>query len=295
MISVIIVTFNSADYIRRCLDSIYEKTSGCEYEIIVVDNNSSDRTADIIYREYPNVRLIRNNKNTGFAKANNKAIRRSRGEYIMLLNPDTILQNNAIFLMREFLENHEDAGCVGSKLTYFDGTHQLSCRKFPNFYNVFFGRRSILRFAFPNNPISKEYMQQDLDYTVLQKVDWVMGASMMIKRSVLNHVGLFDEDFFLFVEDTDLCYRCKLNGYGIYYYPEPHIAHYHGASVRTKFNVAQLQHNISMYKFFRKYMSNKGSMNFLLYIAILVRLIFIFITGEMSSIFSELKPVIKNH
>ncbi len=290
MVSIIIVTFNSSKYIRACIDSIYEKTSDCDYEIIVVDNNSSDDTVDILYHEYKKVRLIRNTHNTGFAKANNKGIRRAKGDYIMLLNPDTVLKNNAITLLRDFLDSRPDAGCVGSKLTYFDGKHQLSCRKFPNFYNVFFGRKSVLRFAFPNNPISKQYMQEHLDYSAVQTVDWVMGAAMMIKKEVLDHVGLFDEDFFLFVEDTDLCYRFMQNEYKVYYYPEAQISHFHGASVRTRFNIAQLQHNISMYKFFRKYMSNKGGFNFILYIAILIRLIFIFIAGEITKILRELLP-----
>lgn len=279
MISVIIVTYNSESFIKQCLDSVIFHTEGLEYEIIVVDNKSQDRTASIVYHQYPHVRLIRNTRNIGFAAANNKGIIRSRGEYIYFLNPDSVLEHNAIGTLYDFLRNKPDAGAVGSRIEYFDGSLQLSCRRFPNYINVFFGRRSIFRLLFPRNPLSRNYMMEDIDYTVEQPVDWVMGASMMVKRDVLLDIGLFDEDYFLFVEDTDLCMRMYKKNMKTYYLPTAKVRHYHGGSVRKRFNLSQMNHNISMYKYYKKYYIIHPLLQLCLYMAILLRLLSVSLAG----------------
>lgn len=282
MISIIIVTYNSEKHIRSCLRSIYDKVQKYDYEIIVVDNHSGDNTVSILMKEFPNVRLIRNTKNEGFARANNKAIIRARGDYIFFLNPDTELINDAVSKLKDFILENREVGCVGARLYNMDGTHQLSCRQFPNFYNVFFGRKSIIRHAFPQNPISKKYMLANMNYADTQKVDWIMGAAIMTTRNVIDKVGLFDEQFFLFVEDTDLCYRMTMAGYDIFYYPEAHIRHHHGGSVKQGFSEAQIHHNIGMYKFFKKYSVKSPFLRVFLYMAILVRLSFIYISQNVS-------------
>lgn len=282
MISIIIVTYNSQEYIERCIESIYSNTDMSDTEIIVVDNASTDRTVNILYNKYRNIRLIRNKRNTGYASANNKGIRRSHGEYIMLLNPDTYFVNDAPHIMKDFLKNNPEAGCAGSRLEYFNGKLQLSCRKFPTFINVFFGRKSIFRHIFPGNPISRKYMMQDLDYNKNHRVDWVMGASMMLKREVTDKCGLFDEDYFLFAEDTDLCYRMHKKDYKIYYVPRAIVRHYHGGSVVKKVSVSHIHHNISMYKFFRKHsLIGKTVFDIPLYFALLTRLLFIVFSEAM--------------
>jgi len=281
MITIIIVTYNSEKFIRNCIDSIQKKTKRTDYEIVVVDNNSRDNTAEIIYKEFKNVRLIRNRKNVGFAVANNIAIERSKGDLIMLLNPDTVLENDAIGVLSDFLSKNTDVGCAGSKLLYFDGTLQLSCRRFPNFINVFFGRRSILRHMFPRNPVSRKFMLENMDYNCTQDVDWVMGAAMMMRRDMIEAVGSFDEQYFLFVEDTDLCYRIRESGKKVMYVPESVIRHYHGASVKEGFSRSQLQHNIGMYKFFKKYSIQKNkAFGFILYCTILLRLAVVFFVDQ---------------
>ena len=282
MITIIIVTYNSEKFIRKCIESIYLKTKSTDFEIIVVDNNSKDKTVEIIYKEFKNVRLIRNKKNIGFAAANNIAMERSSGDFIMLLNPDTILDNNAIGILMDSMIKNENIGCVGAKLLYFDGSLQFSCRRFPNFINVFFGRRSIFRYLFPKNPISREFMLENMNYNYSHDVDWVMGAAMMIRREMINTVGNFDEQYFLFVEDTDLCYRIKQSGKRIVYVPEAVIKHFHGASIRKGFSRAHLHHNIGMYKFFKKYYSKQNkAFGFILYCTILIRLVIVYFLEQL--------------
>jgi len=208
----------------------------------------------------------------------------------MLLNPDTVLNNDAIGILAGYIEKNKNIGCAGAKLLYFDGTLQLSCRRFPNFINVFFGRRSILRHLFPQNPVSRDFMLENMNYNCTQEVDWVMGAAMMMKRETIDSVGSFDEQYFLFVEDTDLCYRIKQSGRRVVYVPEAVINHFHGASVRKGFSKSQLHHNIGMYKFFKKYSIKKNRfMGLILYCAILVRLMVVFYLEQISTIIGLLK------
>ncbi len=277
MISIIIVTYNSEKFIRECIKSIYRSIKKNDFEIIVVDNNSSDKTSSIVYREFPAVRLIRLKKNLGFAKANNIAFERSKGDIILLLNPDTIVTEKSIDRMAEYIKYDDSVGVIGAKLKNFDGTLQLSCRRFPNFFNVFFGRKSLFRYIFPSNPISKDFMLEDLDYDKVQDVDWIMGACLMTRRDIVSNLGFFDETFKLFVEDTDLCYRIKKSNRKVIYLPDAVIYHYHGASVGEGFTKSQVYHNIGMYNFFRKHFIKNPLVKILLYYAILIRLCCIFI------------------
>lgn len=290
MISIIIVTFNSEEFIKECIDSIYNQTKRSEFEILLIDNNSSDNTIKIVYKEFPDVRIIRNTKNTGFASANNKGIKRAYGDYLLFLNPDTYLVNDALSVMKEFLQKNRMSGCAGARLEYYNDKFQLSCRKFPNVINVFFGRKSVFRHFFPRNPISRDYMMENLDYSKIQEVDWVMGAAMMIKMDVLKEIGLFDERYFLFVEDTDLCYRMRREGYLIHYLPEAIIKHYHGGSVRKKFNVSQMYHNLSMYKFFKKYNFKNKPLELFLYMGIIIRLLSVFIVDNIIRAYRSFSP-----
>jgi len=254
---------------------------GVDYEIIVSDNASKDKTVRIVYSEFKNVRLIRNRRNIGFAASNNKAVERAAGEYLFFLNPDTVMINDAVTILKNYLTEHKDAGCVGAKLEYYDGRHQYSCRKFPNYLNVFFGRRSVFRTIFPSNPISKSYMMESLDYTKVQKVDWVMGAAFMVRKNEFCDIGLFDEQFFLVVEDTELCYRMKCRGFNVYYVPDAKIKHYHGGSGKRGFNSSHMHHNLGMYKFFKKHKIKNSLLRFILYCSIVIRLFFVFIEEEL--------------
>jgi len=286
MISVIIVTFNSENFIRSCIKSVISSFKRENYEIIVVDNCSNDNTVKILYEEFKQVRLIRFTKNKGFAYANNVAFERSKGEYITLLNPDTIVTEGSLEKMAECLSKNDDVGMVGAKLKNFDGSLQLSCRRFPNYLNVFFGRKSVLRNIFPGNPISKDFMLENLDYDKLQDVDWMMGAAVMLKRDLVEKIGLFDEDYKLFVEDTDLCFRIRKAGKRVVFLPDAVVFHYHGASVKEGFSKAQVYHNIGMFNFFKKNFIRTPIMKSLLYCGIIVRLYFVFLFSLVERVFS---------
>ncbi|MEO0288302.1 MAG: glycosyltransferase family 2 protein [candidate division WOR-3 bacterium] len=289
MISVIVVTYNSEKFIRSCLKSVISSFKKREFEIIVVDNCSSDSTARIVYDEFKNVRLIRLKKNKGFAYANNLAMERSNGDFLCLLNPDTIVTENALERMADFLERNDDVGMVGAKLKNFDGSLQLSCRRFPNYLNVFFGRKSLLRNIFPNNPISKDFMLEYLDYDKIQDVDWMMGAAVMLKKDLVEKIGFFDENFKLFVEDTDLCYRIKKSGKRVVFLPDAIVFHFHGASVKEGFSRAQVYHNLGMFNFFRKHFIKTGIFKFILYCGIIIRLYFVFLFSLFERLLTNVK------
>lgn len=289
MISVIIVTFNSEKFIRSCIKSVISSFIKESYEIIVVDNCSKDNTVKILYEEFKKVRLIRLTKNKGFAYANNVAFERSKGEYITLLNPDTIVTKGAFEKMADFLSENDDVGMVGAKLKNFDGSLQLSCRRFPNYLNVFFGRKSLIRNIFPDNPISRDFMLENLDYDRLQDVDWMMGAAVMMKREIVERIGLFDEDYKLFVEDTDLCFRIRKAGKRVVFLPDAVVFHYHGASVKEGFSKAQVYHNIGMFNFFKKNFIKTPILKSIFYCGIIIRLYFVFLFSILGKFFSYIK------
>ncbi|MDI6839294.1 MAG: glycosyltransferase family 2 protein [bacterium] len=234
------------------MSSIYSTPPGFEFETIVVDNASTDGSVNLLREEFPYVRLIKNVSNVGFARASNQAISRSRGEYILFLNPDAVPESGALERIVKFMEQKPHAGCVGGKLLNPDGSLQLSCRSFPTYISIFFGRLSLIRRIFPGNPFSKGFLLTDLDYNKEQKVDWIIGACMLTKREILETFGYFDEDFFIFVEDLDFCYRLKKGGLDIYYFPGAVFYHQLGASTSKYWLNSIVHHNFGMYKFFKK-------------------------------------------
>lgn len=232
-LSIIIVSWEVKDFLRKCLESLHEGTQFITYEIFVVDNNSIDGTVEMIEKEFPSVILIKNSENVGFARANNQAIRKSRGEYILLLNPDTIILNSAIRQIIEFMDNNSSAGMATCKILNSDGTIQRCYGTFPSLQTILFGGtdaktaiQSLLltdRFFDKAGFNSNEYDQQ-------HKVDWIMGAFMMVRRKVVENVGLLDDNIFMFWEEVDWCYRIFRHGWEIWYCPSSKIIHFGGQS-----------------------------------------------------------------
>lgn len=258
-LSIIIVNYNSKKFLNKALSAIYSNNSSTHplihsfnFETIVVDNHSIDGSIKLIREKFPQVRLIKNVKNVGFARANNQAIPRARGEYILFLNPDAVPEKKAIEQLVNFMEQRPFAGCVGGKLLNMDGTLQFSCRSFPDYISIFFGRKSFFRRMFPENLFSRKFLLTDLDYTKPQKIDWIIGACMLTKREILSRVGFFDENFFLFVEDMDFCYRLKKQGFEIYYCPNAVFYHTYGAITQKFWIKSTISHNLGIYKFFNK-------------------------------------------
>ncbi len=228
-LSIIIVSWNTKDLLQKCLHSIYLHQADLSLEVYVVDNNSSDQTVEMIRNDFPQVKLISNNLNFGFAKANNQAAKVAKGDYILLLNPDTEISPNSLSKAINYLKTHPNCGVLGAKLLNYDKTIQPSVRNFPTIWPIFLMLIKAPKFFKHLNSID-HYLKIDLDYTKIQSVDQVMGAFMMMSREKFKQIGYLDERFFIWFEEVDLCYRFKKSGQVVIYNPEIEIIHYGGQS-----------------------------------------------------------------
>jgi hypothetical protein len=270
-LSIIIVTWNCAEFVRNCLDSVLISAGNLSLEIIVVDNDSSDETAKIVEQFYPQVNLIQNKKNLGYAKANNQGIQEATGEYILLLNPDTQVLEDALSLMYEFMQENPKVGALGPKLLNPDKTFQASCREFPTFSTLIWEFSGLSR-LFPRSRIFGRWRMGYFDFDKPREVDQPMGSCLMLRRETLDDVGIFDENFGMFFNDVDLCFRIKKRGWKIYFYPDAKVIHHKGASTRkAKTKMIWLSH-LAFYKFFKKHKA--GLTNRLLLFLFLFPLIF---------------------
>ena len=228
-LSICIVTWNCRDLVLDCLRSIYEQAQEIGAEIIVVDNASSDGTVEAIAQHFPNVRIIANRVNRGFAAANNQAIAVARGELIFLLNPDTVVPPGALSKLIEVARGNPEAGGIGPRLLNPDGSLQPSCRRFPNPWAAIF-RNTLLGRLFPSNRWTREYLMEEWPHDQVREVDWVSGAAMLIRRAAIEQIGALDEGYFWGSEDVDFCKRLWDAGWKVIYTPEPAIVHRIGGS-----------------------------------------------------------------
>lgn len=225
-LSISIVSWNTQDLLDACLKSVYETTTGIEFEVIVVDNASSDESVDMVRRKYAQVNLIVNSENVGFAKANNQAYAASRGRFFLLLNPDTLCSKGALVKLVRFLEAHPGAGAVGPLVVNSDGTLQHSWARFPTVWSEFTGRldRRIRGSRdWPNTP-------DEVASVGAFAIDWLGGCCLMVRRSAVEQIGLMDESFFMYSEETDWCYRLYRGGWAAWLDPAAAIVHLGGQS-----------------------------------------------------------------
>lgn len=281
-LSIIIVNYNTKEYLYRTISAIYAYPPSFDFELIVVDNASKDGSCDMIRKHFTQVKVIKNAINVGFARANNQVIPRTKGELILFLNPDAVPEKGALDAIVKFMDQTPYAGCVGGKLLNPDGSLQLSCRSFPTYITVFFGRQSFLRKIFPGNPFSKGFLLTELNYNTVQKVDWIIGACILTRREILLQLGYFDEAFFLFVEDLDFCYRAKLRGFNIYYFPDAVFKHQHGVSTRRYWVRSTIHHNLGMYKFFNKYYNMKLPLRGVAVLFLLFRIFYVLLLQSIT-------------
>jgi GT2 family glycosyltransferase len=253
-ISVVIVSYNGRDYLRRCLGSLREHTQGLEYEVVVVDNASPDGSADMVAAEFPFVRLLRQPGNAGLSPALNQGIRLGSGEMVVLMNPDTELQDNAFAAMARHLRDQPDVGVLGPRILDDDGSLQLSCRRFPTFSIAFFNRYSLLTRLLPRNPFSTHYLMTDFDHSHTAEVDWLSLACWMVPRRLFDEVGFLDEGYFLYSEDVDFCQRVNRSGRKVVYFPQASMVHHIGRSTRTLPNRSVVERYRSMWRYYGKYM-----------------------------------------
>jgi len=228
-LSVIIVSWNVRDLLDHALDAVYTAgTHTPELEVIVVDSASVDGTPEMIRERYPQVHLIASDENLGFAKGNNRGIAEAHGEYLLLLNADTVVRGDALAVLVSTLQEHPDAGMVGPRLLNADGTTQSSRRRIPTL-PVLFLESTWLQGLAPRRQLARFYVEDVADDKV-QLVDWLTGAAMLIRREVLDDVGGLDEGFFMYSEELDWCHRIGDAGWKIIYTPAAQIVHYGGKS-----------------------------------------------------------------
>ena len=238
VLSIVIVNWNNKDILRDCLNSIYHTRSDSEYEIIVVDNHSEDGSVELIKNEFSDVILIENDENLGFARANNQAIKITRGNYILLLNNDTVVTNTYFFdRMIELMEKNPKVGILGCKLLYPDGTLQSCGESFPSVWGIF---KSQILFAKTWKRLGKS-KQRDNHF---KKVDFVCGACLMTRKEILDQVGLLRENYFMYGEDVEFCYRVRKAGYEIGVLTNESIIHLHSKSTEKELT-EMLYHSIA--------------------------------------------------
>lgn len=229
-ISVIIVSYNTRDLTLQCLRSVFEQNH-VTYEVIVVDNASSDDSATTVKNSYGQVTVIENNKNMGFAYANNQAIKRAKGRYILLLNSDTVLLSDETFSkMVAFMDKKQEAGISGCKIKKPNGILDWPCKRSFQTPSVFFYRSLGLDKLFPRHNRFGKYHLTYLDENETHEVDAIAGAFFMIRRETIGQIGLLDENLFMYSEDMDWCLRAKQRKWKVYYYPEVEIIHYKSRS-----------------------------------------------------------------
>jgi GT2 family glycosyltransferase len=229
-LSVIIVSFNAKDFLEQCLNSVRTAVEKIESEIIVVDNNSADGSAEMVKRLFPGIRLIANQYNSGFSAANNQGINKSSGQFILLLNPDTIVEKDTFLKCIDFMNSHPDAGAAGVRMLNGDGKFlPESKRAFPTARTSFF-KTFGLSYLFPRSPIINRYYLPQINLMETSLTEVISGAFMFMRREALNKSGLLDEDFFMYGEDIDMSYRLMQTGYRNYYYPDAGIVHFKGRS-----------------------------------------------------------------
>jgi len=252
-LSIIIVNWKVKDLLEKCLRSIFLQTKNISFEVFVVDNNSGDGSVEMVREKFPQVNLTSSADNLGFAKGNNLAIKKSRGRYILLLNPDTEILDNALEKMVRFMDTYPECGIAGCKLLNPDLTLQPSVRAFPDFASQIFILLKI-HHLFPHTKTMYKYLVQNFDYEKTQEVDQVMGAFMMIRREVINKIGILDENFWIWFEEVDFCKRAKAVGFKILYTPEAKIIHHYGQSFKQAMGVKkQKDFNRSLSYYFKKH------------------------------------------
>jgi len=251
-VSIIIVNWNTRQLLADCINDIKSYTHDLTYEIIVVDNASSDGSQEMVRATFPDVHLIANNENVGFARANNQAIRCSRGRYVLLLNSDAFVRDQTIAQTVAFMDAHPDAGMVGCKLRYADGRLQPSCTTFPTLFTELLIATQLER-LFPKSRLFGAYRMTYWDFNDIREVDVIMGAYMLVRATAIEQLGMLDESYFMYSEEVDWCYRFKQNGWKVYFYPYVEAIHLWGGSSKPVRVEMLIQLYLSRVAFFRRY------------------------------------------
>lgn len=251
-LSIIIVNWNVKDLLRKNLQSIFKLTEGLEFEVIVVDNASKDGSVQMVMSEFSQVNLIVSNQNLGFAKANNLGLEQASGKYVLFMNPDMELKENSFKILFDWLENNSAIDLATCQLIYPDGSRQNNIKNNPGLCDQLIILLKQHHFIQPK--CVKQYLAKDFEYTKEQPVKQIMGAFVLVKNEVIQNLGGWDEDYFLWWEDLDLCKRAQAKGYQIWYTPQTKVIHYEAKSFEQQMSlVKQKRFNNGMALYFLKH------------------------------------------
>jgi hypothetical protein len=274
-LTVVIVSWNTSQLLDKCLSALKQEIERSAFgpagaEVFVVDNMSKDASADMVAAKHAWVTLIRNRENRGFAAANNQALRVAQGQYVLLLNPDTEIVPGAFAALLQFLDVHADAGVVAPQLLNSDGSVQRSCRKFPTFWGMFFELVGFSRMM-PEVAMFREYKMLDWMHDDQRQVDQPEGACLLIRKSVLDQIGLFDEGYFMLFEEVDWCYRVKEAGWEIWFTPTAKVIHHYGQSINQVKVPMILSSHRGLYRFwFKHYRNGRWYLDFFAYAGLML-------------------------
>lgn len=257
-VSIIIVSYNTKNILRDCLNSILNTVSIGKVEVFVVDNASSDGSADMVEKEFKSIQLIRSAANLGFAGGNNLAIRKCTGEFVLLLNPDSVLSSGVIEKTIDYMESDSECGVLGIKLLNSDGKLQPCARKIPNPFFKFLVITGIAN-KFKNNSILGGPDYSWWDHSSTKEVGWVVGAYFLIRKKLIDQIGMLDDRYFLYFEEIDFCLNAKRKGWKVIFYPFAEILHIGGqSSIASKGKVSSAGKQLinyrikSEFRFYRK-------------------------------------------
>lgn len=230
-VSIIIVAWNVRKLLHDCLKSVYDQTEGVDFEVIYVDNASEDGSVDMVTKEFPNIKVIKNAENRGFIKANNQGIEVAQGRYVLLLNSDTVVLDNAIAKTVKFADKHPEAAVVGCKVLSADKTLRRTCFMYPSILNMFLAATYLYK-IFPKNKFLGRERMSWWDFNDVREVETVSGCFSLVQKKAIDQVGLMDERYFVYGDDPDWCYRFKKNGWKIMFTPGGQIIHYGGQNTK---------------------------------------------------------------
>lgn len=272
-LSIIIGTYNTKNLVKKTLSSIYKNTKKISFEIILIDDASSDGTFEYIKKSYPQIKLLKNKKNLGYSKTYNIGTKLARGRYVLHLNSDVYFTKDShLDSIARFMDENPKVGIAGCKVLKNNGSLDLPCRHaVPTLKNTFFQLFGLYK-LFPFVKSINYYMTY-LDETQVTEVGGILGAFMLIRRELFKSVGYLDENFFIYCEDTDYCYRAKKKGWKIFYYPKITVKHMHGATTRQfRFRAVLLFHRGMLYYYKKHYAKNNNLfINLFVYFGITVR------------------------
>lgn len=261
-LSIIILNYNAKDFLLPCIKGIVEHTANLDYEIIVVDNASTDGSADYIEHKllprFTELKLIKSEKNNGYASGNNIGIKVAHGRHVIIMNPDIVIWKNSLKQMVEFMDDHPKVGMAGPKLLSPDGSLQYFVYRFPTPLVLLYRRTSLSRFKFAQRAIDN-YLMTDWDHKDTRPVEWVQGSCIIVRKEAIDKVGLMDERYFLYSEDTDWCRRFWQAGLEIWYLANIELIHYHERAsaddsfYKSLFNKMSWVHLLSSVKYFNKW------------------------------------------